>query len=66
MKFFIDLLQLKRKEKNQKSVQKLAQMLDFFFDFRNLKRPDQSIKLQSIVTEIHNTLLSEEEKKANN
>lgn len=53
MKYFIHLSQLPREDGKELSIQELAQLLDFFLDFRKLNNPEKSLGLQSIVTQLY-------------
>jgi len=64
MIFFSHLLLLKKQGEKKISIQELARLLDFFFDFRKLNNPEKSIELQSIVTQLHNIQKEMEEETA--
>ena len=64
MIFFSRLLLLKKQGEKKMSIQELARLLDFFFDFRKLNNPGKSIELQSIVTQLHNIQKEMEEETA--
>ena len=58
MTFFLNLYFKEKQEVTKTGIRKLAQLLEYFFDFRHLNNPNRSLGSQTIETELY-TIKSE-------